>query len=156
MWFFFLNLGHFTSHHFLLDIKLTGLKKEIILIGQKLLENNTSQHSVLNITTQDSCNSEKWDNILSYFSFAFFSPFPLEFVYLAIFCRLTAPLFPSHLSFMISQAYTTGHQALFLQMTPSELLSVHIPNPPGSPSPATVSVLMLLQWQDPENCWQLK
>lgn len=54
--------------------------KEIILIGHKLLENITSQHSVLSITTSDSCNSENWGNILSCFSFAFFSPFPPEFV----------------------------------------------------------------------------
>lgn len=53
--------------------------KEVILIGPKLLENNTYQHSVLSIKTLDSHNPKR-HGTLSYFPFVFFSPFSPVFV----------------------------------------------------------------------------
>lgn len=50
--------------------------KEVILIGPKLLENNTYQHSVLSIKTLDSHNP-KIRGTLSYFPFNFSLPSPL-------------------------------------------------------------------------------
>lgn len=123
--------------------------KEVILIGQKLLE-KTMSHSVLSITPKIPVTQRSGTIFYLLFPLHFLSLPPPVCVAGNILWINSSIISFSSLLYDISSIYSWSLSTLRKDSFRSSFSS-HT-KPPGSPSPATVSVLMLLQKQDLENC----